>query len=267
LRLADTALLLAAGAAGGLAGSIAGLASIATYPALLAVGVPPLIANVTNSIALVFGSVGSVTGSRRELRGGTAELRVLALIAAASGAAGSALLLVLPARYFELAVPGLIGVGSLLVLPRGRGRRQPAQTAPPAPDGGMEPRPLLARPDRTTLAQRGAVLVICVYVGYFGAGGGVLLLAVLLHVTKDALARSNAVKNLLAGLANLVAASAFAIFGHPDWTAAAPLAAGLLCGGAIGPALVRITPARPLRAAIALAGLAFAAYLGVRTYG
>jgi uncharacterized membrane protein YfcA len=256
LHLLDTALLLVAGAAGGLAGSIAGLASVATYPALLAMGISPLTANVTNTVALVFGSVGSVTGSRQELAGRAAELRVLALIAAASGAAGSALLLVLPARYFELAVPWLIGAGSLLVIPRAPSRHQRVRCAPPArPDG------------RTKLMQRGAVAVICVYIGYFGAGGGVLLLAVLLAVTKDALARSNAAKNLLAGLANAVAAGALAIFGHPDWAAAVPLAAGLVCGGAVGPSLVRISPAGPLRAGIAMAGLAFAAYLGIRTYG
>ncbi|HEY7147629.1 MAG TPA: sulfite exporter TauE/SafE family protein [Streptosporangiaceae bacterium] len=252
---------MAAGAAGGLTGSIAGLASLATYPALLALGIPPVTANITNTVALVAGSAGSVAGSRRELAGHTGELRALAVIAAAGGAVGSALLLILPQRYFELAVPLLLGAGSLLVLPRPPGRG--GEGGPGGPEGGRARPPAAAGP-RPALPV--AVALICVYVGFFGAGGGILLLAVLLTCTGGVLARCNAAKNLLAGLANLVAACAFAVLGHPDWRAALPLAAGLLAGGAAGPSLVRIAPAGPLRAVVAVLGLAFAVYLGVRTY-
>src|SRR3954454_13505759 len=126
----DVALLFVAGIGGGLAGSIAGLASVATYPALLLVGLPPVTANVTNTVALVFNGIGSVSGSLPELQGQRAELTRLMPIAAVGGAAGAALLLSIPAEGFEKVVPILLGVSAILIaLPRrqraegaGRGR-------------------------------------------------------------------------------------------------------------------------------------------------
>ena len=107
---------------------------------------------------------------------------------------------------------------------------------------------------------------MAVYVGYFGAAGGILLLAVLVPMLSQPLARTNAVKNVLTGIANGVAAVGFAAFGPVRWEAVLPLGAGFLIGGWIGPALVRRIPGRLLQVLIALAGLGLAVRLGLTTY-
>lgn len=245
----DSLLLLLAGFGGGITGSVAGIASLVSYPALLALGLPALSANMTNTVALVFSGVGAVSASRPELAGQRARLVRLGFFAAAGGLTGALLLLFTPAHFFARLVPWLIGLGSLGILLR---RRVGTLAPVPAPGRGV----LLGC----------AVFSIALYGGYFGAAAGVVLLAVLLLTTADGLARSNAVRNLLLGLANAVAALAFACVGHVRWSAVVPLAAGLFVGGRLGPAIVRRVPEAPLRAVIALAGLALALHLGLDAY-
>jgi uncharacterized membrane protein YfcA len=246
---ADLLLLAATGVAAGIVSTVASLASVVSYPVLLALGLPPLSANVTNTVALLFTGVGAAAGSRPELAGQGARVRRLGLVTALGGAAGAALLLATPAKTFEDAAPVLIGGASLLLL------FQPTRTeADPGPDRERS-RPLLA-----------ALFCVAVYVGYFGAAGGILLLAVLTPMLSQSLARTNAVKNVVSGLANAVAAVAFAAFGPVRWAAVLPLAAGFLVGGWIGPSLVRRLPGRPLRAGIALAGIALAVRLALAAY-
>jgi hypothetical protein len=245
----DPVWLALAGFGGGLSGSIAGLASVVSYPALLAVGLPPVTANVSNTVALVFSSVGSVWGSRPELAGQRTRARHLAVIALAGGITGGLLLLATPSRAFALVVPWLIGLGSIAILIR----RNPERVAPhPA--------------HRPTGAVTAGVFLIAVYGGYFGAGAGVLLLSLLLFATAEPLARSNAMKNLLLGLANAIAAVAFVAFGPVRWSAVLPLALGFLAGGRLGPIVVRRAPAGPLRAVVACAGIGLAVHLGLDAY-
>lgn len=241
--------LVAAGVGAGLSGSIAGLASLVSYPALLAVGLSPLSANVTNTIALVAGSVGAITGSREELEGQSQRVRRLTLASVLGGLSGAILLLCTPAVWFERVVPWLIGFGSLSILfqkrkAQGEGHQQP--------DGAE----VIA-----------GVFVIGIYSGYFGAASGVLMLAMLLWLTPQTLARSNAMKNMVLGISNGVAALLFVFSGKVDWTAAVPLAVGLFIGGRVGPWLVRHSPAQFLRVLIALAGVGLAFYLGCSTAG
>jgi uncharacterized membrane protein YfcA len=242
-------LLFAAGIGGGLAGSVAGLASVATYPALLLVGLPPVAANVTNTVALVFNGIGSVSGSLPELRGQRAHLTRLIPIAAVGGAAGAALLLSIPAEGFENVVPILIGVSAVLIaLPR----RQRAEGAGPS---------------RThTVLEGAAILAICAYGGFFGAAAGVLLLALFLSTGSEAMAYANATKNVVLGVANFVAALVFVALGPVDWLAVVPLGIGCLLGSRLGPVVVRHAPATPIRLVIAVAGLALAVKLGLDTY-
>lgn len=120
-------LLLAAGVASGLAGSVAGLASLFSYPALLAAGLPPVAANVTNTVALFSNTVGSAVGARAELRGQRTRLVRLAVTAALGGAIGAALLLGTPSSTFELVVPWLVALGSVLILVREPLRRLTAR--------------------------------------------------------------------------------------------------------------------------------------------
>jgi uncharacterized membrane protein YfcA len=250
----DAAFLAMAGVAGGLAGSIAGLASVPTYPALLVVGLPPVTANVTNTVALVFNGIGSVLGSRPELKDqGRAILRV-APIAAIGGTAGAVLLLSTPAEGFERAVPILLALASTsIVIPRRRKQR-----------------PRVASHQRHAVAallQNGAILLTCVYGGYFGAAAGVLILALLLRTDDAVLTHVNAIRNVIIGIANSVAAVVFALFAPVQWWAVLPLGLGCLVGSRLGPIVVRHAPAGPLRILIGAAGMALAIKLGVDAYG
>lgn len=247
MRDLDPLWLVLAGLGGGLTGSIAGLASLVTYPSLLALGLAPVSANVTNSVALVFSSVGSISGSRPELRGQRERVRELAPVVLAGGIAGSALLLATPSQDFARVVPWLIAVASVAMLKR------------PTPAD----RPRAERPRWQLL---GLVFLVAVYSGYFGAGAGVMMLAILLLATSESLARSNALKNVLMGLSNGIAALAFAVFGPVHWLDVVPLALGAIVGGRIGPPIVRVVPPAALRAVIACAGLGLAVHLGLDAY-
>ena len=245
----DPLWLVLAGFGSGLSGSVAGLASLVSYPALLAVGLAPVSANVSNTVALVFSSVGSVWGSRPELAGQRARARHLVPVAVAGGLAGGFLLLETPSSAFARVVPCLIGLASLtIVIPRNPTRLAPNEV------------------HRPTWRLSAGVFLIAVYGGYFGAAAGVLLLALLLFFTTESLARGNAMKNLLVGSANATAAVVFIAIGPVRWSAAIPLAMGCLVGGRLGPIIVRRVPAAPLRALIACAGLGLAVHLGLDAY-
>lgn len=246
MDVGSVVLLAGAGVASGLAGSIAGLASLFSYPALLAAGLPPVAANVTNTVALFSNTVGTAVGSREELRGQRRRLVRLALLAAAGGSAGAALLLGTPSSAFERVVPWLIALGSVLILAREPLRRLVAQR-PPRGDGLRAKLPLAC-----------AVLVVGLYGGYFGAAAGVLMLAVLSLSASEPLPVTNAVKNIATGAANVTAAVAYAFLAPVDWTAATALGLGCLVGSRVGPVIVRRLPEAPLRIAIALAGLGLA---------
>jgi uncharacterized protein len=250
----DVAFLAAAGVVGGLTGSIAGLASIATYPALLVVGLPPVTANVTNTVALVFNGIGSVFSSRPELTGQGPWLKRVAPAAALAGAVGAGLLLSTPAGGFEKLVPLLLAMASVaIMLPRrALGDAEVADHR---------------RYSVGQLLEAAAIFLICVYGGYFGAAAGVLLLALLLRTGHMTLADANAAKNVILGVANTVAALMFTVSAPVNWLAVMPLGIGCLIGGALGPIVVRHTPAGPLRLLIAAAGLALAVKLGVDAYG
>ena len=247
---ADVVLLVIAGVVAGVAGSVAGLASLVSYPALLAVGLPALTANVTNTVALIMYTLSAASFSRTELAGQAGRVRRLALITAVGGAAGAALLLSTPAPVFEQLVPLLIGGASLVLL------LQPGITRL---TGGVV--------DERSPAVAAGVFAVGVYGGYFGAAAGVVLLALLTVSVAEPLARLVAARNVSLGLANAVAAIGFALFGPVRWAAAAPLAAGFLVGGSLGPGLVRRLPGASLRVAIAVLGLGLAVRLALDTYG
>lgn len=250
----DLLALLGTGILAGLVSVVASLASVVSYPALLLLGLSPVSANVTNTVALMFTAVGAAAGSRPELAGQGRRVLRLGALTAAGGAAGAALLLATPAAGFEYAAPVLIAVGSVVILRRPAGPAAAGDGV--AADGGAA----------GGWPAKAAVFAVAVYVGYFGAAGGILMLAVLLHMFRESLARTNALKNVIAGLANAVAGIGFAIFGPVRWTAVAPLAAGFLIGGWIGPSVVRRLPARGLRIFIGVCGLALAIRLGAGVY-
>jgi uncharacterized membrane protein YfcA len=239
----QTAFLVLTGIIGGIIGTSGGITSLVAYPALLAVGLGPLQANVTNTVALISGAVVSSAASRPELREHRRSLPLWASIAVAGGTAGAILLLVTPPGVFAWIVPFLIAFASLLVLVR-------PTSAPPAPHDG-----------RNGMLAGAGFFAVCVYSGYFGAGSGVLTLAIVLLLVDPHLVRANAVKNALTACADIVPAVIFVCVADVAWWAAIPLAAGSGIGGAIGPAVTRRLPPRVLRAAVAAMGLVLAAWL------
>jgi uncharacterized membrane protein YfcA len=242
----DAVAVAAAGLVAGTINTIVGSGSLLTFPTLLAVGYPPVIANVSNGIGLVPGSVSGAVGYRRELRG--QRRRVLTLVpAAALGAIlGAALLLAAPGAFGDV-VPFLILLAVVLVLVQPRVTRWRSER-------GMErhhPGPVL---------QVGTFLT-GVYGGYFGAAQGVILLALLGITLSDDLQRLNGVKNVLAVVNNGVAAVFFIATTRVAWLAVVLLVVGSTVGGQVGASLGRRIPAQVLRAVIAVVGTVVAAIL------
>lgn len=235
-------LLLAAGILAGILGTAGGITSLVSYPALLLAGVPALPATIVNTIAIVACWPGSALASGPELSGRGAWVRKWSLAAAAGGAAGAVLLLSTPPGVFTRVVPFLIATGSVVLL------AQPWLRDVDSVRGGQW---FLGT----------GVVVLSVYNGYFGAGTGVLLLALALATTDSRLARANALKNMLVGAASVAAAILFAVAYPVDWKAVIPLAIGLFSGSTIGPRIARRLPPSVLRWLVALLGLAFAGRL------
>jgi uncharacterized membrane protein YfcA len=240
-------LLAAAGLVAGTASAMAGGASLLTFPTLLALGLPPLAANVTNTTGLVPTSVGAALASRLELEGSRSRLAYLAVPTVLGSGAGAALLLTTPVGIFEAVVPFLIAGSALLLL------GQPWIVA----RAGQR----LLRSDRR--GSWASAFVSCVYAGYFGAAAAVLFMALVGLFSTESLHQLNAIRNVLLGLANAVAMIIFAFVAPVHWEAAGALALGSLVGGMIGARLARRVPARPLRIGIACVGLAVAAWIGV----
>ncbi|NYJ08579.1 sulfite exporter TauE/SafE family protein [Petropleomorpha daqingensis] len=245
MAAAELAFLVVAGLVAGVLGTGGGITSLVSYPALLAVGLPPLTADVANLVALVACWPGSALTSRRELAGSGRWLARGLPLAAVGAAGGAVLLLTTPSGLFERLVPFLLAVGSLALL------AQPVLT-------------------RRWHARRGQALAlpivtaVSVYSGYFGAGAGVLLLATLLVLVDERLPEANAVKNMLNGAATVAAAVVLVVAGPVDWAAVVPLAAGLFAGALLGPVVVRHLPATVVRVAVAALGLGLAVELAFR---
>ena len=230
-----------AGVVAGAINAIVGSGSLVTFPTLLAVGYPPVVANVSNTVGLVFGSVSGAWGYRRELRGQGRRVATLAAGSAVGALGGGILLLALPGKVFDAVVPVLILVAVALMAFK------------PTPKHGAERDHLLPA--------TGGTFLTGIYGGYFGAAQGVILLAVLRLAFADDLQRLNAVKNVLAGIANGVAAVLFVAVAHVAWAAAALIAGGSIVGGAIGSSLGRRLPEVWLRRIVIVGGTVVAVIL------
>jgi uncharacterized membrane protein YfcA len=255
MNVSEVFVLLAAGTVSGLLSTVVSIASLVSYPVLLALGVPPLTANMTNTVSLVLTGAGSVASSRPELAGQRDRVLRLAAITGLGGVTGAAVLLLAPASTFTAVAPVLIGGASVVLF------TQPRITALAA-----RPETADATPGPRGLAHEMALFAVAVYVGYFGAAGGVLLLVVLSSMVAESLVKVNAIKNAVNGAANFLAAMCFAAFGSVRWLFVVPLAAGFLIGGWFGPKIARRVPAGALRAVVSVCGVGLAVKLGVSAY-
>ncbi|MFE7318160.1 sulfite exporter TauE/SafE family protein [Streptomyces sp. NPDC057555] len=238
--------VFAAGLGAGTINTIVGSGTLITFPVLLAVGLPPVTANVSNSLGLVPGSVSGALGYRRELRGQRGRVLRLATAALIGGLAGAVLLLALPSSAFDAVVPALIAVALVLVVAQPRlaaaVRARRARNGTTAHrDGG--------------LALFAGLLLASVYGGYFGAAQGIIYLSLMGVLLSDDLQRINALKNVLTALVNAVAAVFFLFVAHFDWAAVLLIAVGSALGGQIGARTGRRLPPNALRAVIVVVGL------------
>lgn len=240
--------VLAAGTAAGTINTVVGSGTLITFPTLLALGYPPVTANVSNNIGLVFGGITGTWGYRRELAG-TRDLLVRLIPASLTGSViGAVLLLRLPARAFETIVPVLIGLALVLVLLQPR--IAAANAARRERVGSHAP------PGAGRLAQA-AALFAGMYGGYFGAAQGVLLVGLLGVVLTEELQRVNGIKNMLVAIVNTVAAVTFLLISpeSADWPVVALIAVGAFAGGFLGAGVGRRLPPRVLRGFIIVVGV------------
>lgn len=230
-----------AGVAAGTINAVVGSGTLITFPTLLAVGLPPVAANVTNTVGLVPGSLTAAIGYRRELSGQRSRLLDLGVFSLLGALTGGVLLLTLPSSVFDAVVPVLVLLGVVLVLLQPRIARWVAGRR-----GGLRP---------YGWGVRAGVLAAGVYGGYFGAAQGVLLIALLGTLVDHDLQRVNAAKNVLAGLVNLVAGVLFVVVADVRWSEALLIALGSIAGGWLGARVGRRLPPLALRCLVAVVGL------------
>ena len=236
--------ILAAGAVAGAVNTVVGSGTLFTFPVLLAFGYPPVVANVSNTVGLVPGSAAGAVGYRRELTGQEGRVLRLGVASLAGGIAGAVLLLELPESAFKRIVIVFIVIALALILAQPRLSRWLASRRPHTQARGQ-----------AGLLGTAGVFASGVYGGYFGAGQGILLLAILGLSIDDHLQRINALKVVLAGMVNLVAGIIFVFAAHVAWGAAGLIAAGSIVGGLGGARWGRRLPASALRLLIVGVGI------------
>jgi uncharacterized membrane protein YfcA len=237
--------ILLAGLAAGTINTVVGSGTLITFPTLLAFGLPPVTANVSNTIGLVPGSISGALGYRRELTGQRSRIQRLAVGSLVGGGGGAVLLLALPADAFSAIVPVLIVLGCVLVVFQPRISAWVAKRHEAA--GGV--------PENGVWWVWPGVLLAGVYGGYFGAAQGVLLMAIMGIGVDETLQRLNGVKNVLAAIVNGVAGLIFIAVAHVDWAVVGLIAVGSVVGGQLGATYGRKLPSAALRALIVVVGV------------
>lgn len=284
-------LILLAGIGAGFVGYAVGASSLVSYPALLAFGIPPVLANASNTVGVVGTGIGGVMGARKELKGQAVRSITYVVIGAFGGVAGAFLLLKLDPSVFEFAVPVLILLSSLIIAINPRGRMQAKQAAADA-TAQLKHIEATEATDATDAAKRATtptaphrppeqlvqpmsqdswwvwlgVVAVAIYSGYFGAGAGTLALAMLDAAKIGPFHKINALKTLIGTGANISASVVFIIQGAVDWPAAIMLCIGCFIGGYIAPPITRKIPANIMRAAAVIAGIILTIDLGLKTY-
>lgn len=296
-------LILLAGIGAGFVGYAVGASSLVSYPALLAFGIPPVLANASNTVGVVGTGIGGVMGARKELKGQAVRSITYVVIGAFGGVAGAFLLLKLDPSVFEFAAPVLILLSSLIIAINPRGRMQAKQAAADATaqlkhieateaTEATEAAEAAEAAEATEAAKRATtptaphrppeqlvqpmsqdswwvwlgVAAVAIYSGYFGAGAGTLALAVLDAAKIGPFHKINALKTLIGTGANISASVVFIIQGAVDWPAAIMLCIGCFIGGYIAPSITRKIPANIMRAAAVIAGIILTIDLGLKTY-
>jgi uncharacterized protein len=233
-----------AGGVAGMVNTIVGSGSLVTFPTLLAVGYPSVTANVSNTVGLVSGGVSGVIGYRRELEGQKRRAAGFACCTAVGALTGGILLLTLPTSVFDAAVPVLILFACALMAFKNR----------------LTPQNLHGTQGHLVPAGASAFFT-GIYGGYFGAAQGIILMSLLALFLPDGMQRLNALKNVLALVANAVAAILFVFAAHVAWEAAATIAVGSTIGAQLGATVGRRIPDEGLRWTVVIGGTIVAVIL------
>jgi uncharacterized membrane protein YfcA len=247
----EVALLAAAGFVAGAVNAVAGGGSLISFPALLAVGYPSVAANVTNAVAVLPGYVGGSLAYRRELGGQGRRIAALGATSVVGAIVGARLLIATPGQLFERVVPFLILFSCALLAVEPAISRRLAPTSQ-------------GRPAHRALGLHAGQLATSVYGGYFGAGLGILLLAVLGLGLRDDLHRLNALKGVLSLIVGAASVAYFALFGPVGWSAAGVMVATSLVGGQVGVTVARRVSPAMLRWMVVAVGVVVSAVLLAR---
>jgi len=242
LSLGEIAAIALAGLSAGAINTLVGSGTLITFPVLLAFGYAPVTANVSNTVGLVPGSVSGAVGYRRELGGQRQRILRLGSMSVLGGLTGAVLLLVLPASAFKAIVPVFIALALVLTVLQPRIARW------------LVRREIELERHRSGFTPL-AVYLTGVYGGYFGAAQGIMLLAILGVALDQDLQRTNALKNVLAGLVNGVAGVYFIFAAHVDWGPAGIIAGSSIVGAQLGARYGRRLPPSGLRAVIVVVGV------------
>jgi uncharacterized protein len=250
--------VFAAGISAGAINTVVGSGTLITFPVLLATGLPPVTAIVSNALGLIPGSISGAIGYRAELTGQRPLVLRLSAAALVGGLSGATLLLVLPSTAFETIVPVLVTLALLLVILQPRlARAIQARRERKGTTAGQDGGPLLFT----------GLLLASVYGGYFTAAQGIIYLSLMGMLIDDTLQRLNAVKNILAAVVNGVAATFFLFVAEFDWTAVLLIAVGSALGGQLGARFGRRLSPVVLRTLIVAVGVVAIVQLLVRRYG
>ncbi|MGA9101437.1 sulfite exporter TauE/SafE family protein [Aeromicrobium sp.] len=244
--MTEDLVIVVAGLWAGAINVLVGSGALVTFPTLLFLGYPPLVANVSNNIGVVAGGLSGIHGYRRELRPNRPFLLRLVPASVLGGGTGAFLLFVLPSESFETIVPVLVGLGVLMVV------------IGPAVQRRSSSQPVAEGRHDVGIALQAGVLVLGIYGGYFGAAQGVLLTGLMSLFLAEHLQRITAIKNVLATSVNLTAAVAFVVFAqhYIDWKVVGLIAVGSVVGAQLGARYGRRLSPAALRALIVVIGLA-----------
>ncbi|QBP18201.1 sulfite exporter TauE/SafE family protein [Acetilactobacillus jinshanensis] len=243
------------GVVAGIISSSVGMASLATYPSLLYIGdMPAIAANVTNTSSMIFTGMGSGLSSIPELRGHVRQLLLTLVCTFIGSIGGTYLLLSEPSASFKKVVPFFILIAGIMIL--------------------WPKKPLNENSENHQRKVRVweyligglAFLIAGIYMGYFGAGAGLILIAVLSHITDEPYPVYNAIRNVSSLSANVVAMTIYAIKATVYWVMVIPLGIGLFIGGYIGPKIVRVIPEKILKTVVGICALVLSVVLFYQTY-
>jgi len=248
---ASMAIVAGAALVAGAVNAVAGGGSLITFPTLVALGLPPVTASVTNTVAMCPGYLGATIAQRRDLAGQGKRAATLLPVGAICGAGGALLLLATEEGSFKIIVPFLILFAAMLVAAQDKLRAW-----------------ILSRnhPARAESLAAVPIAFAAVYGGYFGAGMGVIVLGALGVLLSDTLLRLNALKQTVSLFVNAAAAIVFLIWGPIDWPVAAVMMVGSLVGGALGGVLARHVAPAVLRWLVVVTGVAVSAIYFVKLW-